>query len=99
MSKFDEPDHYKREELLQIDWRPPDTGWMDTPTDLRQGTYIYPGKAKNLAVMGFPYGRDWAVEDPDWKLPEGWQRIVLEGMAERLTKFRSFKIFMDTCVR
>jgi Fe-S oxidoreductase len=99
MSKFDEPDHYKQEELLQIDWRPPQTGWMDTPTDLRQGTYIYPGKAKNLGVMGFPYGRDWAVEDPDWKLPEGWQRIVLEGMADRLTKYRSFKIFMDTCVR
>ncbi len=99
MSKFDEPDHYKQEELLQIDWRPPKTGWMDTPTDLRQGTYIYPAKKKNLDVMGFPHGRDWAVEEVDWKLPEGWQRIVLEGMADRLTKYRSFKIFMDTCVR
>jgi len=99
MSKFDEPDHYKKEELLQIDWRPPRTGWMDTPPDIRHGTYIYPGKAKNLEIMGFPHGRDWAVEDVDWKLPEGWQRIVLEGMADRLTKFRSFKIFMDTCVR
>jgi Fe-S oxidoreductase len=99
MSKFDEPSHYKQEELLQIDWRPPQTGWMDTPADLRKGTYVYPGKKKNLEVMGFQHAREWAVEDVDWKLPEGWQRIVLEGMAERLTKFRSFKIFMDTCVR
>jgi Fe-S oxidoreductase len=99
MSKFDEPDHYKQEELLQIDWHPPKSGWMDTPPDMRQGTYIYPGKKKNLEIMGFQHARDWAVEDVDWKLPEGWQRIVLEGMADRLTKFRSFKIFMDTCVR
>jgi Fe-S oxidoreductase len=99
MSKFDEPDHYTQEELLKMDWRPPKTQWMATPTDLHQGSYIYPAKPKNLNVMGFPNAHEWAVEDVDWKLPEGWQRIVLEGMADRLTKYRSFKIFMDTCVR
>jgi Fe-S oxidoreductase len=99
MAKFDEPDHYKQDELLQIDWKPPKTGWMDTPTDLRQGSYIYPAKAKNLNIMDFPHARDWAVEDIDWNLPEGWQKIVLEGMADRLAKYRSFKVFMDTCVR
>ena len=99
MSKFDEPDHYKREDLLDIDWRPPGTPWMDTPVDLKKGTYIYPGKAKNLKVLDLPNPREWAVEEPDWKLPEDWQKRVLEGMAERLTKYRSFKIFMDTCVR
>ena len=99
MSKFDEPGHYKQEELLQIDGRPPKTGWMDTPVDLRQGSYIYPAKPKNLNVMGFPNAHEWAVDDVDWKLPEDWQRIILEGMADRLTKFRSFKLFMDTCVR
>ena len=86
MSKFDEPDFYNQKELLQINWDPPKTGWMDTPTDLRQGTYIYPAKAKNLNVMGFPHARDWAVEDIDWNLPEDWQRIVLEGMADRLAE-------------
>jgi Fe-S oxidoreductase len=99
MSKFDEPDHYKQDELLQIDWRPPKTSWMDTPVDLRKGSYIYPGKAKNLQVVDLPHPREWAVEDIDWSLPEDWQRIVLEGMADRLTKYRSFKLFMDTCVR
>ena len=99
MSKFDEPDHYKQEELLQLDWRPPKTGWMDTPPDLRKGTYIYPGKPKNLKIVDLPNPREWAIEDIDWKLPEDWQRTVLEGMADRLTKYRSFKLFMDTCVR
>ncbi len=99
MSKFDEPDHYKQEELIQIDWKPPKSGWMDTPTDLRKGSYIYPGKPKHLETMGFPNAREWAVDDIDWNLPEDWQKIVLDGMAERLTKFRSFKLFMDTCVR
>ncbi len=99
MSKFDETDFYKQDELLQIDTKPPKTSWMDTPVDLRKGSYIYPGKAKNLKIVDLPNPREWAVEDIDWKLPEGWQQTVLEGMADRLTKYRSFKLFMDTCVR
>ena len=99
MSKFDEPDYYKREDLLQVDWKPPKTPWMETPTDMRHGTYIYPGKAKNLRVVDLPHPREWAVDDIDWGLPEDWQKTILEGMADRLTKYRSFKLFMDTCVR
>jgi hypothetical protein len=72
---------------------------MDTKPDMRPGTFIYPGKAKHLGTMGFPNAREWAVTDVDWKLPEGWQKIVLDGMAERLSRYRSFKLFMDTCVR
>jgi Fe-S oxidoreductase len=97
--KPDEVEYYQREDLLKLDWRLPQTGWMDTPVDFRPGTYIYPGKAKNLRVLDLPNPRDWAITDEDWKLPEGWQKIVLEGMAERLSKYRSFKLFMDTCVR
>jgi len=99
MSKFDEPDYYKQEELLQIEGRPPKTSWMDTPVDFRKGTYIYPGKAKNLETVDLPHSREWAVEDVDWSLPEGWQKTILDGMADRLAKYRSFKLFMDTCVR
>jgi Fe-S oxidoreductase len=97
--KPDEMEYYQQDDLLQLDWRPPKTGWMDTPVDFRPGTYIYPGKAKNLRVLDLPNPRDWAITDEDWKLPEGWQKIVLEGMADRLRKYRSFKLFMDTCVR
>jgi Fe-S oxidoreductase len=97
--KPDEMEYYQQDDLLKLDWRPPKLGWMDAPVDFRPGTFIYPGKAKNLRVLDLPNPRDWAVTDEDWKLPEGWQKIVLEGMADRLSKYRSFKLFMDTCVR
>jgi Fe-S oxidoreductase len=99
MSTPDEPDYYKQEDLLNISTAPPPTSWTDTPVDFRRGTYIYPGKAKNLKIVDLPNPRDWAITDADWHLQEDWKKIVLEGMAERLTKYRSFKIFMDTCVR
>jgi len=97
--KPDEMGYYKQEDLLKLDWEPPDTSWMDTPVDLRPGTFIYPGKPKNLRILDLPNPRDWAVTDEDWQLPEGWKKIVLDGMADRLSKYRSFKLFMDTCVR
>jgi Fe-S oxidoreductase len=99
MSKFDEADYYEQEDLLKIDYTPPRTGWMDTPVDFRPGSFIYPGKAKNLAYLDLPNPREWAVTDEDWKLQENWKEIVLNGMAERLSKYRSFKLFMDICVR
>ena len=99
MAKFDEPEHYRQEDLLNVDLHPPKTAWADTPVDFRPGSFIYPGKAKNLKVLDLPNPRDWAVTDVDWKLPEDWQKTVLEGMAERLSRYRSFKLFMDICVR
>jgi Fe-S oxidoreductase len=98
-AKFDEMDHYKQAELMKFDFRPPPTGWMDTPTDFRPGSWIYPGKAKHLEYLGLPNPREWAVTDEDWQLPKNWKEIVLEGMRERLSRYRTFKIFMDICVR
>ena len=95
----DEMDYYQQEDLLQVDYRPPKTGWMDTPVDFRPGSFIYPGKAKSLNILDLPNARDWAVTDEDWHLPDDWKRIVLDGMAERLRRYRTFKIFMDCCVR
>ncbi len=77
----------------------PKTGWMDTPAVFRPGNFSYPGKAKNLQVLGLPNPREWSPLDDDWKLPSNWKQIILEGIRERLDKFRSFKIFMDICVR
>jgi Fe-S oxidoreductase len=99
MSSFDEPEYYKQEDLLNMDYRPPKTGWMDTSVNFKKGTYVYPGKPKNLQLLELPNPREWAVTDVDWKLPHDWQKIVLQGMAERLRKYRSFKLFMDICVR
>jgi Fe-S oxidoreductase len=99
MAKPDEVAYYKQEDLLKVDYAPPVTGWMDTPVDFRPGSFIYPGKPKNLKILDLPNPREWAVTENDWKLQEDWKKIVLEGMAERLKKYRSFKLFMDTCVR
>ena len=99
MAKPDEPEFYEKEDLLKVDWKPPTKSWMDVPVDIRPGTYIYPGKAKNLKVLDLPNARDWAVTDQDWKLPADWKTTILDGMADRLSKYRSFKLFMDICVR
>jgi len=99
MAKTDAPDYYKKEDLLDVGYHSPKTGWMDTPVDFRPGSYIYPGKAKNMKIFDLPNPREWAVTDDDWKLPADWKKIILDGMAERLSKYRSFKLFMDICVR
>ncbi len=99
MSSFDKPSYYKQADLVNVDYEPPETGWMETPVDFRPGSFIHSGKGKNLQVLGLPNPREWSVTDVDWKLPHDWQKIVLEGMAERLSKYRSFKLFMDICVR
>ncbi|MGB9735647.1 MAG: sulfate reduction electron transfer complex DsrMKJOP subunit DsrK [bacterium] len=89
----------KKDELVKIDYKPPRTDWMDTPVQFRHGTYIYPAKAKNLKYLDLPNPREWSPTDEDWKLPENWKEIILDGMKERLDKYRSFKVFMDICVR
>ncbi len=96
MAKVNVP---KPEELSKIDYKTPEKGWMDTPAEFKQGMYCYGAKGKNLGAVDFPNARDWSPDDKDWKLPENWKEIVLEGMKERLGKYRSFHIFMDICVR
>ncbi len=88
----------KPNELL-IDHAFPGTGWMDTPAVFRPGNFSYPGKAKNLLAVDLPNPREWSPLDADWKLPSNWQQIILEGLRERLHRFRSLKLFMDICVR
>jgi Fe-S oxidoreductase len=84
---------------LAIEHMFPQTGWMDTPAVFKPGNFSYPGKAKNLQVVGLPNPREWSPLDEDWKLPSNWKEIILEGIRERLDKYRSLKIFMDICVR
>ena len=85
--------------LSKIDHRPSGAGWMDTPVDIRKGMYCYASNPKSVETLGLPNARPWNPLEDDWKLPENWQQIVHEAFKERLEKFRSFKIFMDICVR
>ena len=89
----------KPEELYKTDNRPPRTDWMDTPVEIRKGIACYAGNPNSLEYVGLPNPRKWSCFDEDWQLPENWQEIIHEGFKERLEKFRSFKVFMDICVR
>ncbi|GAB4536186.1 MAG: (Fe-S)-binding protein [Thermodesulfovibrionia bacterium] len=89
----------KPEELSKIDYKPPKTHWMDTPVNFKEGTYCYASRPKYLEEVGLPNAREWSSADEDWKLPENWKDIVLEGIKDRLKRYRSFQLFMDICVR
>jgi Fe-S oxidoreductase len=90
----------KPEELLKnVTYKPKFVNWMDVPVEFRKGTFNYAGSEDALIYLDQPNPRKWQPTDPDWKLPENWQEIILEGLRERLEKYRSLKIFMDICVR
>ncbi|MBI5675543.1 MAG: (Fe-S)-binding protein [Nitrospirae bacterium] len=97
MAKTTQP--AKPEELSKIDYTPPATDWLETPVEFKPGTYCHGSRIKYLEEVGFPNPREWAPSDEDWKLPANWKDIILEGMKERLGKYRSFQLFMDICVR
>ncbi|MGB5687484.1 MAG: (Fe-S)-binding protein [Candidatus Electrothrix sp.] len=83
----------------------PPKGWMETPVQFKPGNYAYPTKVDKLEYLdsqqgvSFPNARVWNPEDEDWKLPANWKEIIINGLADRLDRFRSLKIFMDCCVR
>ncbi len=94
MSKLPKP-----AELAKVSYNTPATDWMDTPVEFKPGMYCHGSKAKSLEIVGFPNPREWRPADADWKLPENWKEIIIEGIADRLKKYRSFRLFMDICVR
>jgi [DsrC]-trisulfide reductase subunit K len=87
------------DELLQIESKPPQGDWRDPKVTFRKGVYCYSAGAKSLRALDLPNPRDWQPFDADWKLPPDWKRILLDGMKDRLRKYRSFQLFMDICVR
>jgi len=87
------------EELLQIDYRPPQKSWLEPTVDFRKGTYCYSALAKHEEYLELPNPREWHPYEEDWKLPENWKQIILSGMKQRLSKYRSFQLFLDICVR
>jgi len=87
------------EQLTQVDYRPKEKSWLDPHVEFRKGTYCYSAAPKNLKYLGLPNPREWQPFDHDWKLPPDWKEIILAGMKERLDRYRSFRLFMDICVR
>ncbi len=89
----------KPEEMIQIDYRPPHKDWMDPTVKFRKGFYNYASVPEKLDYMGYPNPGQWQPTDDEWPLPENWQEIIHDKFKELLGKYRSFKIFMDICVR
>ncbi|MDA8155895.1 MAG: (Fe-S)-binding protein [Actinomycetota bacterium] len=86
--------------ISEIDYKKmPEGSWLDQPAEIKPGMFCWGAKAKSIKAVGFPNARDWNPSEEDWKLPENWQGTVLEAMKDRLGKYRSFKLFMDICVR
>ncbi len=88
-----------QETLVQIEPKPPRGDWRNPHIEFRKGAMCYSAAAKNLTYLDLPNPRNWQPSDLDWKLPPDWKQIILAGMKERLAKFRSFRLFMDICVR
>ncbi|MGC7873804.1 sulfate reduction electron transfer complex DsrMKJOP subunit DsrK [Desulfosporosinus sp. SYSU MS00001] len=82
-----------------ISYNPPAKDWMDIPVEFKPATYPAAAKEKDILAVGFPNAHQWTPEDEDWNLPDGWEDTVIKGIEERLSKYRSFKLFMDVCVR
>ena len=89
----------KPEQLARIDYKPAKKDWMNPTVEFRKGTYNYGAVPERLEYLGLPFPRKLHPAEDDWQLPENWQQIILEGLRERLDKYRSLRIFMDICVR
>ncbi|MEW6016208.1 MAG: sulfate reduction electron transfer complex DsrMKJOP subunit DsrK [Candidatus Zixiibacteriota bacterium] len=91
--------HFKPEELTAIGYQPRRRDWMDPHVEFRRGTFNYSANPKSMEYLGLPFVRKWQPTEDDWQLPSNWKEIILEGLRERIHKFRSLRIFMDICVR
>ncbi len=98
----------KPSDLLDFEYnKTPAKNWMDVPPEFKPGNWCYPAKPEILDYLNdhvlpgnFPKAaKDWQPTDTDWQLPENWREIIRDGFRERLEKYRSFKVFMDICVR
>jgi Fe-S oxidoreductase len=89
----------KPSELKKINYDPPESHWMDTPVEFKPGTFCHGTRPSYLELVDMPHAREWKSAEEDWNLPENWKEIFLEGMRDRLSKYRTFHVFMDICVR
>lgn len=97
--KPDQPGYYARAAIERVEPRQPAGSWLHAPVSFHPGALLHPGKAKHFDSLGLPGGHPWSPLEEDWHLPEGWRKIVLDGIAERLAGSRTLRLMMDTCVR
>ena len=88
-----------KDKPLKIDYTPPAKSWLEPAVDFRKGNYGYPASSKHEMYLGLENPREWHPPEKDWKLPKDWKEIILKGMEDRLSRYRSFRLFLDICVR
>jgi len=89
----------KPEELSKVTLNPNGGGWMDPDVKFSKGCFNYGSRPENVEYLGLPHARHFDPREEDWNLPENWKEIILDGLRERLEKYRSLRLFMDICVR
>jgi Fe-S oxidoreductase len=85
--------------LTGLSYQPPEKGWMEVKPDFRPGTYCNAADPKWMEWIDYPFRRKWNPADADWQLPQNFKEIILQGMEDRLNRFRSLRVFFDICVR
>ncbi len=86
-------------EMFKIDYHPPKKGWMDPTVEFRKGVFCYSAVPGTQEYLDLPTVGKWRPNDEKWPLPDNWKQIILEGLAERIDRFRTLRLFMDICVR
>ena len=91
----------KPDELLQDVnlHKAPEKHWMDIKPEFRRGTYCFAVEPQVMEDLGLPHMGQWQPHDEKWPLPDDWKERTLKALKDRLDRFRSFKLFMDICVR
>ena len=82
-----------------IDYVFPSGSWMNNKPVFNPGSFCYPAKKDTMQGLGMPNPHEWNPAEEDWNLPENWEEIMYNTLKDKLEKFRSFKVFMDICVR
>jgi len=85
--------------LTAVEYRPRGKSWLDSRVEFKKGSYCYAAAPKSLKYLDLPNPREWQPFEADWKLPPDWKTTILAGMKDRLERYRSFRLFMDICVR
>jgi len=91
----------KPDELLtDVDLhKTPEKEWMDIKPELKRGMYCGIVEPHTMEDLGLPNLGKWQAYDEKWPLPENWKEIVRKEILRRMEMHRSFKLFMDICVR
>jgi Fe-S oxidoreductase len=87
------------EKLRDVSLSPVKANWMMTKPPFAKGTYSYSAPLKHQKYLSLPNPREWQPMDVDWKLPADWKETILDGMKRLVATNRSFRLFLDICVR